>query len=181
VIVFTSPVSVTVYSDGRREREVIASLLHNHIADVLRKERIATTVRKNESSPARPAFPVSPPPEPATHLAIGQLASPALAEETLSTSAKEKEAKKACALGDYQKGAEILTDLLVETNDPTYIYNQGRCYQQNGRCEQAINRFREYLRKAKRLSASDRAETESQINDCEESLAKAGQVSARPH
>lgn len=104
------------------------------------------------------------------------LAAPASAEKGKSKSARERAAKKACALGDFPKGAEILTDLLVETNDPTYIYNQGRCYQQNNRWEQAISRFREYLRKAKDLPESDRADTEKQISDCEASLGKTSQV-----
>jgi tetratricopeptide (TPR) repeat protein len=107
-------------------------------------------------------------------------AGPAFAEKGVSTSAKEKAAKKACALGDYQKGAEILADLFVETNDPTYIYNQARCYQQNGIWEQALLRFREHLRKAKNLSDSDRAETERQISDCEASLRQSTPVGASP-
>jgi hypothetical protein len=96
----------------------------------------------------------------------------AFADKPLSKTAKEKAAKKACAMGDFQKGADILTDLFVETNDTTYVYNQGRCYQQNNRWEQAISRFREFLRKAKDLSDSDRVDTERQIADCEASLAK---------
>jgi tetratricopeptide (TPR) repeat protein len=104
----------------------------------------------------------------------------ALADQPPSKAARENAAKKACALGDFQQGASILTDLLVETNDPNYIYNQGRCYQQNARWEQAINRFREFLRKAKDLSKKDRAEAEQQLADCEESLAKAAQVTPPP-
>ena len=42
--------------------------------------------------------------------------------------AQEKAAKKACITGDYRKGVEILADLYVESNDPTYVYNQGRCF-----------------------------------------------------
>jgi tetratricopeptide (TPR) repeat protein len=104
------------------------------------------------------------------------LADSAFADQPLSKTARENAAKKACALGDYQKGAEILTDLLLETNNPNYIYNQARCYQQNGKWEQAINRFREVLRKAPNMSKKDRVETEQQLADCEESLAKASQV-----
>jgi tetratricopeptide (TPR) repeat protein len=107
-------------------------------------------------------------------------AGPASAEKALSKTAKEKVAKKACAMGDFQRGADILTDLFVDTNDPTYVYNQGRCYQQNNRFEQAVSRFREYLRKAKDLSDSDRAETERQIADCEEQMAKVAQVAPPP-
>jgi tetratricopeptide (TPR) repeat protein len=100
------------------------------------------------------------------------LAGSAFAEKPMSKTAKEKAAKKACAMGDFQKGADILTDLFVETNDFTYVYNQGRCYQQNNRWEQAISRFREFLRKAKDLPESDRIDAERQIADCEGSLAK---------
>jgi hypothetical protein len=61
----------------------------------------------------------------------------------------------------------------VEARPPalaTAVYNQGRCYQQNNRWEQAISRFREYLRKAKDLSDNDTAEVNRQISDCEASL-----------
>ena len=61
---------------------------------------------------------------------------------------QEREAKRACIAGDYTKGVAILSELYADTNDPTYIFNGGRCFQQNGRYEEAILRFREYLRKA---------------------------------
>jgi tetratricopeptide (TPR) repeat protein len=93
--------------------------------------------------------------------------------------ASERAAKKACAVGDYQKGIDILADLLIETNDPTYIYNQGRCYQQNGHFVEALNRFHEYLRKAS-LRDDARGETERQIADCEAALVKAAQFQPSP-
>jgi hypothetical protein len=64
-------------------------------------------------------------------------------------------AKKACLSGDTKKGTELLADLYIDTNDATHIYNQGRCFEQNGQKEQAIPRFEEYLRKAKDLSSDD--------------------------
>jgi tetratricopeptide (TPR) repeat protein len=108
------------------------------------------------------------------------LAGTAYADKPLSKVAKEKAAKKACATGDFVKGVDILADLFVDTNDFSYVYNQGRCYQQSNRWEQAISRFREYLRKAKDISQSDRAETERQIADCELSLGKTAQVAPPP-
>ena len=69
--------------------------------------------------------------------------------------AQVRAAKKACLLGDTKKGSEILADLYVDTNDATFIYNQGRCFEQNGQKEQAIPRFEEYLRKEKNLSSED--------------------------
>ena len=104
----------------------------------------------------------------------------ALADKPLSNMAKEKMAKKACATGDFVKGVDILADLFVDTNDYLYVYNQGRCYQQNSRWEQAIGRFREYLRKAKDIPGNDRTKTERQIADCELSMGKPSQLEPRP-
>ncbi len=56
-------------------------------------------------------------------------------------------------MGDHQKGAEILVRLFIQTRDPVYLFNQGRCYQQNHRWAEALGRFREYLRKAPNLDA----------------------------
>jgi hypothetical protein len=94
------------------------------------------------------------------------------AEKAKTIGSQEKAAKKACSVGDFQKGVDILADLFVDTNDATYVYNQGRCYQQNSRWDQAVNRFREYLRKVKDLTDSDRAEVDRQIAECETSLGK---------
>lgn len=77
-----------------------------------------------------------------------------------------KAAKKACAVGDFQKGVDILAELYVDTNRTIFIYNQGRCYAQAGKFSAAILRFREYLLKTKDISAEDRADTESQIANC---------------
>jgi hypothetical protein len=102
---------------------------------------------------------------------------PFLARQASSASNKlddeavqEKAAKKACAMGDYEKGEDILTDLFVATNNVVYIYNQARCYQQNDRWERALSRFREFLRKAEHLTKAQRAETERNIAECEAAL-----------
>jgi hypothetical protein len=81
--------------------------------------------------------------------------------------ARERAARKACLSGDYAKGVEILSDLFIDTRDATYIFNQGRCFEQNGRCEDAITRFREYLRKAGDISPETRADTEKHIAECQ--------------
>jgi hypothetical protein len=78
---------------------------------------------------------------------------------------QERAARKACLLGDVAKGTEILADLYLDTKDPTHIYNQGRCFEQNGHNDQAILRFREYLRKAEHLPAADVAAVEQKIAD----------------
>lgn len=88
------------------------------------------------------------------------------AAEGDSKEAKEREAKKACLNGEAETGIKILTDLYVDTNDPNHIFNQGRCYEQGSLYREAIERFREYLRKAKAASDSERAEANKHIADC---------------
>ncbi|MBN2576985.1 MAG: hypothetical protein JXP73_20655 [Deltaproteobacteria bacterium] len=96
--------------------------------------------------------------------AILVTASPARAE---SREATERAARKARLSGDVTKGVELLSDLSLDTRDPTHIFNQARCFEQNNRCEEAIGRFREYLRKAPGLSPEVRADTEKHIADCQ--------------
>jgi tetratricopeptide (TPR) repeat protein len=81
------------------------------------------------------------------------------------------EAKKACLTGNAAKGVEILADLYLETRDPVMLFNQGRCFEQNNRYEEAIARFREYLRKATDASAADKADAEKHIAECQAILA----------
>jgi serine/threonine-protein kinase len=89
--------------------------------------------------------------------------------------AKERAAKRACLNGDPAKGVELLTDLYIDTNDPNYLFNQGRCYEQNNRYEDAIGRFREYLRKVSSMTDADKADVASaqkHIADCEKLLGR---------
>jgi hypothetical protein len=95
--------------------------------------------------------------------AIGLFPLPQAAGQEVS----ERAALKACMSGDYQKGVDILSDMFINTRNPAHIYNQGRCYEQNGRCAEAINRFREYLRTAKNPTAEEKLDTEKHIRDCQ--------------
>jgi hypothetical protein len=81
--------------------------------------------------------------------------------------AKKQTARKACLSGNVQHGVDLLSDLFVTTKDPVFIYNQGRCLEQNGRWEEAIHHFREYLRADKNASARDIADAEKHIADCQ--------------
>ena len=56
--------------------------------------------------------------------------------------AKDRAAKKACLSGDYAKGVAILAELYVDTNDPNFLFNQGRCYEQNIKFAEASERFK---------------------------------------
>lgn len=93
-----------------------------------------------------------------------------------SRDARERAARTACLAGDYSKGIAILSELFVASNDATYIYNQGRCLEQNARYTEAIARFQEYLNVGRRLSERDKAETAKHIAFCETMLAKQPQA-----
>jgi hypothetical protein len=95
-------------------------------------------------------------------------ASPALAE---GTQARERAARKACLAGDAAKGVEILADLFVDTRNPTYIFNQGRCFEQNRQYKDAAARFEEYLRTpSSKLTDDDRAVARKHIAECKEKI-----------
>jgi hypothetical protein len=94
--------------------------------------------------------------------------------------ARERVARKACLAGDYEKGVEILADLFVETKDPTFIFNQGRCFEQNSKYTQAISRFLEFLRASTKLTAEAKAAAEKHIADCQELLDKQSAKLAPP-
>jgi hypothetical protein len=86
--------------------------------------------------------------------------------------AAERAARKACLDGDVSAAVATLSELFIDTKDPTYIYNQGRCFEQNGRYQDAILRFREYLRTATNLAQAEQDNTNKHIADCEALLAK---------
>jgi hypothetical protein len=111
---------------------------------------------------------------------LGLLGAPrAVAAE--SRKALEKAAKKACAAGDFRKGIEILAGLYVDSDDTTFIFNSGRCYEQNHQWVDALDRFREYLRKTPQMTDSDRTDVDKHIADCESFLEKQeAKLSPRP-
>ena len=83
------------------------------------------------------------------------------------------EARKACAAGNVDRGIDLLAELVAETGDPNAVYNQARCYQQNGRARPALDRFREYLRIARGIPAAERAEVNGHIRELEAELVRA--------
>jgi hypothetical protein len=88
-----------------------------------------------------------------------------------SADAKERRARTACLAGDYADGVRLLSELFVTTMNATFIYNQGRCFEQNRRYEDAIGRFQEYLRAGNKLTKAEKAGTQKHIDDCKELLA----------
>ncbi len=88
------------------------------------------------------------------------------------TETKERAAKTACLSGDYAKGVALLAELYVSTNDIAYLFNQGRCFEQNGKYEEAIVRFREFQRKNADAGNPPDAAAERHIADCQALLDK---------
>jgi len=91
-------------------------------------------------------------------------------DKSVTRDAREKVARKACITGDFRKGVDILADLFIETPDYTYVFNQGRCFQQNHRWEEALDRFDEYLRKATGIPSDEVAEVQKYVADCRSHL-----------
>ena len=114
-----------------------------------------------------------------TSLAVALGAPQPAAAEGKPTS-REKAAKKACITGDVSKGIDLLGDLFVETNDPVHIFNQGRCFEQNHRWSEAIDRFREYLRKAPKLTTTEKSQVDNHISECEAEQAKLAPLPLAP-
>jgi hypothetical protein len=85
--------------------------------------------------------------------------------------AREREARKACFTGNVDRGVEILVDLYGETGHPNYIYNQARCFERNGKYDQALLSYEDYLRKAKDLGDAERAQVEKSIADLRAKIA----------
>jgi hypothetical protein len=101
---------------------------------------------------------------------LALLAAPAARAESVES--RVRTARTACLSGDYAKGVAILSELFVDTHNPTYIYNQGRCFEQSRRYEDAIGRFQEYLRAGRDLSADEVADAKKHIADCKQLLAE---------
>ncbi len=87
-----------------------------------------------------------------------------------SRSSRFAEARRACALGQLEKGIHILADLIAENNDAAAVYHQARCYQDNGRPEEALARFREFLRLSPNLTGQGRDEVNTFIGRLESEL-----------
>ncbi len=96
------------------------------------------------------------------------------------TKNQENLARAACLMGDYQTGTRILVDLFIQTGKPVHLFNQGRCYEQNHRWEEALDRFREFLRKAQAIDADTKSYVDAHIAECESHLAKAASAASPP-
>ena len=112
-------------------------------------------------------------------VAVVGLTSSALAGRAVAAEgreAREREARKACFTGNVDRGVEILVDLYGETGHPNYIYNQARCFERNGKYDQALLSYEDYLRKAKEVGTAERAEVEKAITELRAKVGSVGSV-----
>jgi hypothetical protein len=92
---------------------------------------------------------------------------------------RELQAREAFAAGRYREALDLYAKLYAEKLHPTYLRNIGRCHQNMGSPEEAIASFRDYLRKAPGLPASERQEVEGFISEMETLKEKQKQDQAR--
>jgi len=78
----------------------------------------------------------------------------------------------ACASGDVAKGIAILGQLYAETRNPSFVFNQGRCYQKNNQLEPARGSFTEYLRIGTNEPPEDLQRAQAFVKEIDEALAR---------
>jgi tetratricopeptide (TPR) repeat protein len=80
---------------------------------------------------------------------------------------RPQRAKEMFAAGRYPEALELFAKLYAETLDPLYLRVIGRCHQKMEDPDRAIDAFKEYLRKSKRLAPDKRKEVEGFIAEME--------------
>ncbi len=109
---------------------------------------------------------------------LGLQARPTIAQE--EEDQRPRAALAACASGDVKKGIAILAELYAQTRNVSFVFNQGRCYQQNGQFEPARQRFAEYLRVGTNEPAEDIQRAQGFIKEIDEALARQRPPEAAP-
>ena len=79
----------------------------------------------------------------------------------------EMQAREDFAAGRYAEALELFAKLYAETLYPVYLHNIGRCHQKMREPDKAIDSFRDYLAKVKKISPADRATIEGYIAEME--------------
>jgi hypothetical protein len=92
---------------------------------------------------------------------------------------RTQRAKQAFAAGQYSEALALFVKLYAETLDPLYLRVIGRCHQKLEDPDRAIDAFREYLRKAKKLAPDKRKEVEGFIAEMEALRAQQAERAAR--
>ncbi len=79
----------------------------------------------------------------------------------------EMNAREAFAAGRFDEALSLFAKLYAETLHPVYLRNIGRCHQKMRDPQKAIDSFRDYLAKAKKVSPDERTEIEGYIREME--------------
>jgi hypothetical protein len=75
---------------------------------------------------------------------------------------------KAFLTGKYDEALHIFSELYIDSDGrPEYLRNIGRCQQKLKQYDLAIDTFRDYLRRMKKISAEERREVEGFISEIE--------------
>jgi hypothetical protein len=96
-------------------------------------------------------------------VALALTASPASAADRET----EMQARQAFASGRYDQALELFAKLYAETLHPVYLRNIGRCHQKMREPQKAIDTFRDYLAKSKKIGAEERQEIDGYIKEME--------------
>jgi hypothetical protein len=81
--------------------------------------------------------------------------------------ATEKQAIQDFAAGRYDESLDLFAKLYADTLNPVYLRNIGRCQQKLRHPDKAIDAFKDYLAKGKKISADERAEVNGYIKEME--------------
>jgi hypothetical protein len=81
--------------------------------------------------------------------------------------ATEMKAREDFAAGRYDDALELFAKLYAETLNPVYLRNIGRCHQKLRHPDKAIDAFKDYLAKGKKISGDERAEINGYIKEME--------------
>jgi tetratricopeptide (TPR) repeat protein len=111
----------------------------------------------------------------------GSIAQPRVchAQDGRGIEQQDAEAVQLFGLGRYDEALDLFARLYSKTLHPTYLRNIGRCYQNLGQPEKAIDSFREYLRQARNLTPESRAQVDGYIAEME-ALKRKAAVAQRP-
>jgi tetratricopeptide (TPR) repeat protein len=83
------------------------------------------------------------------------------------TDSREEVARAFFAAAKYQEAIDVYSQLFAKYVHPDYIYNIGRCYQNMGDPEKALQSFHEFSRKVKHLDPEIRKELDGHIKEME--------------
>jgi tetratricopeptide (TPR) repeat protein len=81
---------------------------------------------------------------------------------------REQTARAFFAVGKYREAIDVFAQMYAEKPHANYIFNIGRCYQNLPDPDKAIASFRDYLRRAPKMSAAEKQEIDGYIREMED-------------